>query len=123
MHGSRADKVAGAIQEEVSNILQKEIKDPRVGFVTIMRVEVADDLRFAKIYFSKIGSPEEKKKAFAGLKKATGFIRKNLAQRINLRYAPEIVFKLDESAEYSQHIEELLKKIKEEKTEKKDADK
>ena len=123
MQGPRSDKVAEIIKEEVSKIVDGELKDPRVGFVTIVRVELKDDLRYARIYFSKMGTQEEKEKALEGLEKATGFIRKLLAERVNLRYAPEVIFKLDESAEYSQHIEDVLKKIKEtesKKTEKTD---
>jgi len=116
MQGSRADKVVESIKEEISNIVDREIKDPRIGFVTITHVELKDDLRYAKVFFSKMGTQDEKKKALKGLESATGFIRKLVAERLDLRYAPEIVFKLDESAEYSQHIEDVLKKIKEQES-------
>lgn len=122
MQGSRADKVGEQIKMEVSMIVEKEIKDPRIGFVTIIYVEIKDDLRFARIYFSKMGTVEEKQKALEGLESASGFIRKLIGERIPLRYVPEIVFKLDESAEYSQHIEDILKQIKE-KSENKNVDK
>lgn len=124
MQGSRSDKVAESIKEEISKIVDREIKDPRIGFVTITHVELKDNLRYAKVFFSKMGNQDEKDKALKGLENATGFIRKLVAERIELRYAPEIVFKLDESAEYSQHIEDILKKIKEQsKAEKTDVDK
>lgn len=110
---SRKERVQDAIQKEVSDILQNELKDPRLGFVTIMSVEVSQDLRYAKIFYSVLGKDEEKKKSKEALDSALGFIRRLIAERIQLRFAPEIVFKEDQSSEYSIRIEEVLNEIKE----------
>lgn len=108
----RSDKVAQVIKREVSIIIHEELKDPRLGFVTITRVDLTPDLRFAKIFFSVLGSEEEYKKTKKALASALGFIRRLIAQRINLRFAPEIMFQEDRSAEYSVRIQELLDEIK-----------
>ncbi len=110
---SRKDKVGDAIQKEVSNILQNELKDPRLGFVTITGVEVTADLRYAKVFFSVLGKEEDYKKSKKALDSASGFIRRLVAKRIQLRLAPEIVFEEDKSSEYSCRIQEVLDEIKE----------
>lgn len=110
---ARYEKVAQVIREEVSLILQERLKDPRLGFVTITRVELTKDLRYAKIFFSVLGSDEERKKTKEALDSALGFIRSLLAQRLNLRLAVEITFREDRSSEYSARIHELLEEIKE----------
>ena len=110
---SRRDRVATALQREVSNIIHDELKDPRIGFITITRVDLTGDLRLAKIYYSVLGNADDKKNTNLVLKSANGFIRRGLAQRLNLRFAPEIVFKEDNSCEYSIQIEEILKELRE----------
>jgi ribosome-binding factor A len=110
---SRVDKVAEAIRQEASIIIHDKLKDPRLGFVTITRVELTADLRQAKIFFSVLGNDEEYKKTNEALDSALGFIRSRIAQRINLRFAPEIMFREDRSTEYSVRIEEVLNEIKE----------
>lgn len=110
---ARIDRVAGAIKREVSLIIHDELKDPRLGFITITRVELSADLRFAKIFYSVLGKEEEHKKTKEALDSGLGFIRRLIAQRINLRFAPEIVFKEDRSVEYSVRIEEVLNELKE----------
>ncbi len=109
---SRSDKVAQAIKKEVSSIIHDEMKDPRLGFVTITRVELTDDLRFAKIFYSVLGEEEARKKTGEALGSALGFIRKLVSERIKLRFSPEMVFKVDRSGEYSMHIEEILNELK-----------
>lgn len=109
----RQNKVRQAIQKEVSNILLNEINDPRMGFITITDVEISPDLKSAKIFFSVLGKPEDYNKTKDALKSANGFIRKLIAERLQLRFAPEIFFREDHSAEYSTRIEEVLGLIKE----------
>lgn len=109
---SRQDRVTEAIRKEISTIIHDELKDPRLGFVTITRVELAQDMRQAKIFFSVLGREEEHKKTKDALDSALGFIRKLIAERINLRFAPEIMFREDRSSEYSVRIEEVLNEIK-----------
>ncbi len=110
---SRHQRVEEAIRKEVSLIIHDELKDPRVGFITITKVELTKDLRFAKIFYSVLGKEEEHKKTGLALDSAMGFIRSLVAQRINLRIATELMFKEDHSTEYSVRIEEVLHQIKE----------
>jgi ribosome-binding factor A len=109
--GKRSTRVADLIQKEISEILMRSIKDPRIGFVTITRVQVTEDCRSAKIYFSIMGTQEERKLSLDGLDSAKGFIRKELGKRISLRYTPEIMFQFDPSIEYAIHIEEVIQRL------------
>jgi len=115
MEGKRSDKVADLIQKEISQMLVRSIKDPRIGFVTITKVTVSEDCRFAKIYFSVPGPIEERERSMEGLNSARGYVRKELGRRIRLRYTPEIVFQFDPSIEYAIHMEELIHSIHQEK--------
>lgn len=110
----RVEKVANAIKKEISGIIHDELSDPRLGFITIMRVELTKDLRLAKVYFSVMGSDSQKENAKEGIESASGFIRRLIGQRIKLRFTPEIIFKLDNSIEYSIDIAEKIEKIKNE---------
>jgi len=110
---SRHERVEEAIRKEVSLIIHDELKDPRIGFVTITRVELTKDLRNAQIFYSVLGKEDEHRKTKLALDSALGYIRSLVAQRINLRIACEIMFKEDHSTEYSVRIEEVLNKIKE----------
>jgi len=115
MEGKRSEKVADLIQKEISQMLVKSIKDPRIGFVTITKVTVSEDCRFAKIYFSVAGDLAERESSQKGLESATGYIRKELGRRIRLRYTPEIMFQFDPSIEYAIHMEKLIQSIHQEK--------
>jgi len=110
---SRHERVEEAIRKEVSLIIHDELKDPRIGFITVTRVELTKDLRFAKVFYSVLGKEEEHKKTQLALDSALGFIRSLVAQRINLRIATELMFKEDRSTEYSVRIEEVLNRLKE----------
>lgn len=109
---ARQDRIRQALKKEVSNIIHDELKDPRLGFVTITDIEITPDLRYAKIFFSVLGKDEDYKKTKEALDNATGFIRKLIAQRIRLRFTPEIIFREDRSAEYSIRIQEAIEEIK-----------
>src|SRR3989338_2443379 len=109
---SRIDKVGEAVRQEGSIIIHDKLKDPRLGFVTVTRVEMTPDLRLAKIYFSVLGKEEDYKKTKEALDSALGFVRRLIAERINLRIAPEIMFFDDRSSEYSVRIQEVLNEIK-----------
>ena len=113
MGQERVQRVAEEIKKEIGRIIHGELNDPRIGFVTITKVDLSRDCRFAKIYFSLLGSKKQLRDTQVGLARSKGFIRKLLAQRVKLRYTPEIVFKLDEGIEYSIHISEVLEKLKE----------
>ncbi len=116
---SRQERVAQALKEEVSSIIHYELNDPRLGFVTVTRVELTQDMRNAKIFFSVLGDAQAYKKTAEALNSALGFIRRLIAQRIRLRFAPEIIFKEDRSSEYSVRVQEVLDKIKEQDVAKK----
>ena len=104
----RADRLGDLMQREISDILHRQIKDPRIGFCTIMRVDVSDDLRHAKVRVSIMGPEDRQKSTLAGLKSATGFIRREIGRRIALRHTPEIVFVFDKSINHSLRVAELI---------------
>ncbi len=114
----RVEKVQELMKQEVSKMILRELKDPRIGFVTVTQVELTGDLREAKIYVSIMGSEEQVKDSWQGLQSALGFIRREIGRRIRLRFTPEISFALDKSLDYSAHIQELLLKIKSEEQQK-----
>ena len=109
----RVDRVSELISEEVSKIIQFELKDPRLGLVTVTGVEMGSDLRNAKIYISVHGGKEDVERSIQILTGASGFIRKEIGKRVRLKYIPKLTFQWDKSTDYAMHIEELLKQIKE----------
>ncbi|NQS99960.1 MAG: 30S ribosome-binding factor RbfA [Candidatus Omnitrophica bacterium] len=110
---ARMERIGEQMKQEIGRILLEELQDPRIGFVTITKVEVTRDLRQAKVYFSYLGPKNKLRNTQVGLERSAGFIRKLLAQRVKIRYTPELMFKLDQGSEYSIHISEVLEKIKE----------
>ncbi len=108
----RAERLGDLIREEVSKIVLQELKDPRIGFVTITRVKLSEDLRKAWIYWSVYGDERAKEESSRGLESAKGFIRKELGRRVRVKYLPEIAFAFDDSFEYSSRIEGILKELK-----------
>ena len=109
----RVEKVQEAIQHEISNMLLMDIKDPRIKLVTVTGVNLADDMSQAKVFVSLYGSAEEQDQAWKALNKAKGFMRTEIAKRIRLRFAPELILEKDNSLEYGEHIDSLLRQIKE----------
>lgn len=114
MDDLRAERVSRALRREISDILRHELKDPRIGFVSVTEVELSSDLRQAKVYCSVLGAEDQKRKALAGLRSATGFVRAEVARRIRLRHAPELVFRLDDSIERGVRVVSLMTKLSEE---------
>jgi len=110
----RVEKVQEAIQHELSSMLLMDVKDPRIKFVTITGVELTDDMSYATVFVSLYGPEEEQEAAWKALNKALGYMRSEIAKRIRLRFAPQLILKKDKSYEYSAHIETLLNKIKQE---------
>lgn len=104
----RREQVASLILEIVSELLQRKAKDPRLGFITVTRVDVSPDLRHAKILVSVLGSGEERERSLTALEHSLPFLRRELAHRLDLRYVPELSVKFDPSVEYSTRIAELL---------------
>lgn len=108
---SRADRVADQVRMEVADILMRKIKDPRVRSVTVTDVELTSDLRIARVYVTALGSDAETKDVFAGLAKASGFVRGELGRRLTLRYVPEVVFLKDLSGPRGDRVLQLLHEI------------
>jgi len=109
----RTGRVGEQIKKELSQILQMEFKDPRVGFLTITGVDVTNDLSQAKVFLSVLGSQEQKEETLRALARGKGFIRSELSKRIRLRVTPELIFQIDSSVEYGSRIEELIHQINE----------
>jgi ribosome-binding factor A len=116
MPSRRQIQVADSVQQHMSHLLQRELKDPRIGFTTVTAVEMSADLRYSRIFVSVLGTPEEQQATMDALASAKGFIRRELASRLDLRFAPDIQFKLDTSAEYSDRISRLLNELKQEES-------
>lgn len=108
----RARKLQEFIKQEISQMLMRGLKDPRIGFVTITEVNVTGDLRQATVYCSFFGSDDEKETSFRALRHASGHIRTEIARNLNLRFMPELNFEKDTSLDYSMHIESVLNDIK-----------
>lgn len=111
----RPERVQEAIRQEISKVVQFEMKDPRIGFITITKVDLTKDLRYARVYFSVLGSDKEKNLTLRGLNSAKGYIKGLIADRIKLRFTPEISFRIDESLGHVKHIEDILAKLKKER--------
>ena len=108
---SRADRVSGLIREVLSNLLKKDIHDPRLKMATITNVKMSRDLRLARIYFSIYGDSSKAEAAAKGFDSARGFIKRSLARELNLRYMPDLVFFFDESFDYVSQIVALLNRL------------
>lgn len=120
MATTRQRRVNELLKEEVGKILQREVSDPRVGFATVTEVDVAPDLRQARVYVSVLGPHEEQTQSLEAIRRAAGYIRGLLARRVDLRVAPELTFELDRSLERGTHVLDLLQSL--EKDEAKDED-
>ena len=109
----RQQQVADAIQKEVSLLIQRELKDPRLGFVTVTRAEVSPDLHYAKVFVSVLGSPEEQAASLQALASAAGFLRHELGRRLSMRYTPALQFRTDSSIAHGDRIARLLTELHE----------
>lgn len=113
MQGKRLDRVNQLMKEEISHLVQRELKDPRLGFVTITEVEVAKDLRSAKVYVSVLGTEPQWQASLDALQSARGFIRNGLAPRLRMRAVPELAFHPDRSMAHAARIQTVLAKLRE----------
>ena len=111
MSKHRPNRLAETLKEEISQLIRVELKDPRLGFVTLTSVEVAGDLAHAKVYVSVLGTEDEGKLSLEVLNRAAGFVRCEIGKRIRLRHVPAIVFVYDPSIEHGAHIAKLLKDV------------
>jgi ribosome-binding factor A len=113
MQGRRIDRIEEQLRIELSDILEREIQDPRIGFITVTSVKVAPDLSHARVFVSSLGAADQRRKSLLGLRSAAGFIRRSLSKRLHhLRRIPELTFDYDETLEKENRIEELLNQIK-----------
>ena len=107
----RSRRVSQLLREEISRIITQQLKDPLVGIVTVTGVNITDDLKLARVYVTILGDEKNRQDGLRGLERATKFIRGKMARRTNLKYIPELEFYYDETIDYAQNIELLLKKI------------
>jgi ribosome-binding factor A len=113
MQGRRVDRIEEQLRMELSEILEREIQDPRIGLITVTRTKVSPDLSHARIFVTVLGDAAQRKKALEGLRSAASFIRRSLSKRLHhLRRVPDLSFDYDENVEKSIRIEELLEQIK-----------
>jgi ribosome-binding factor A len=105
-------RINGEVQKELSTLISREIKDPRINPMTsVVHVEVAPDLKTAKVYISVLGDDESKKSTLLGLKSAASYMRGQLAKTLNLRNTPELTFVIDNSIEYGVHMSKLIDEV------------
>ena len=107
----KAEKIAGIIQKEISEIIQFSLKDPKIGFITITDVTVTNDLSIAKIYVSFLGQKPRGEAGMKALDRSRGYLRSELAKRMTIRKVPELIFKLDDSLERGNKIERIISEI------------
>lgn len=110
----RTEQIAEAIKEEVSKTIQRELKDPRLGFVTVTRVEVSPDLKHAKVFFSVLGEEEAKTESLKVLRRASSYLRRELSHALTIRYVPELHFEFDVAMEHGDKIQRLLLQLEQE---------
>jgi len=108
----RSQRVSEEIRMVVAEILQRDLKDPRLGMVTCTRVELTRDLRHAKVYVGVLGDEDVRKRSMAALSQATGYVRRLVSSRLALRLSPELVFLFDPSVEYQIRLESLIDETK-----------
>ena len=108
----RSSQVAEELRKIISMIFLQDLNDSRMGFITITRIELTDDLRFARIFYSVLGDEAQKEITREALEENMGYIKKLTVERINMKYAMEMKFELDKSIEHSFHIDDILKKLK-----------
>ncbi|MFI3231114.1 MAG: 30S ribosome-binding factor RbfA [bacterium] len=109
---NRLIRINDEIKKELSEIIRSELKDPRIGVMTsVLKVDTTNDLKHCKVFISALGDDAQKQEALEGITNASGYIRKQVASRINLRNTPQFKFVLDDSLEYSIHISNLIKSV------------
>ena len=113
MSVSRIKRISSLLKQELSKIIQSKLRDDRIGFISIIDIEITKDLRFAKVFYSQIGSDEEKKDTQKALKIAAKFIKGELGRAIQLKTVPNLKFIYDESIERASHLSTIFREIKE----------
>lgn len=105
------ERVAELMKQEIMNIILKDIKDPRVGFVTVTKVKMTKDMRNARVFVSLMGSDEEKRASMEGLESSLGYIQREAGSRVQLRYTPVLSLAIDDTLEHGAHIQKLIEDI------------
>ncbi len=114
MRFKRSQRVQELLLEEISNLIMKGLKDPRIGFVTVTKIELSNNIKHAKVFVSIMGNEVKKEESLSGLKSAKGFIRNQLGKNLHLKYIPELEFKIDESADHVEKITKLINRLHDE---------
>jgi ribosome-binding factor A len=109
----RTRQVGELLREELTDIIRREVKDPRIGFMSVTNVDVTPDIRSARVYISVLGTDAEREDTLSALRSASKFIRFHLKPRLRMRQIPELEFRDDRSMEYAQHISETLRELRE----------
>lgn len=115
--GSRAERIADQIKDQVTQLLSFEVKDPAVGLLTVTHVKMTSDMGMAHVYYTLVGDDDERRKTARALDRATAFVRRRLAEDMNMRRAPEIRFHYDDDLERQERVETLLRQIAAERAE------
>ena len=113
MQGKRANRIGELIKQELALVLSKEARDPRIGFITITEVKVSDDLKYARVFYSVLGNESTKEETAKGLAQAAGFLQRDIASKLNLRFTPHLSFTLDPSLDEGLKIDTIIRKIHE----------
>jgi ribosome-binding factor A len=108
----RTERLAGQIREELAGMLVSGLKDPRIGFVTVTRVALTEDLRLARVSVGVLGDQAQRDKTMAGLRQASGFLRRELGRRLSVRHTPELTFQYDEGLDATDRVAKLLDDIR-----------
>jgi ribosome-binding factor A len=111
MENRRSKRVADQIKNELGWLIEQKLNDPNKGFITLTRVKLSPDLKLASVYYSVLGNTEVKERSKQVLKKATHFLRKELGYKVKLKYLPDLRFFYDDSLDYKDHIDQIIKKI------------
>lgn len=111
MNGRRQERVGDLIRDEVSDIIRREMNDPRLGFVSITRVDLSPDLRYARLFVSVFADDSERRETVQVLNRAAAFIRRTLAPRLRMRTIPELSFRLDHSMEHAENVARILREL------------
>ena len=113
MQGKRVERVAALVKHEIAEALSKGVRDPRIGFVTVTEVKMSDDLQHARVFYSVFGDEAKRKETAEGLDQARGFLQRDLAKQLNLRFTPQLAFIEDSSLDEGLKIDGIIRKIHE----------
>ena len=111
MKGKRSERVASLIKHELASVLAQGVRDPRIGFVTITDVKVSDDLKYARVFYSVLGPDANQEETAKGLQRACGFLQRDIANTLKLRFTPHLSFVQDSSLDEGMKIDGILRKI------------